>query len=66
MDTFGLKNLMKSPTCLKSIKATLADVILINNPNCFHKTVVCETGVSDHHMIVRTVLRLTLVKRPLR
>ena len=57
---------MKSPTCLKSIKATLADVLLINNPNCFHKTVVCETGVSDHLMIVRTLLRSTLVKRPLR
>lgn len=55
---------MKSPTCLKNIKATLADVLLINKPNSFQKTIVCETGVSDHHMLIPTVLKSTLVKLP--
>ena len=37
MNTCGLKNLMKSPTCFKSIKGTLTDILLTNKANCFQE-----------------------------
>ena len=63
-DTFDLTNLVKFPTCFKSLKGTLLDVILTNKPNSCQKTIVCETGLSDCHMLVATTLRSTFVKIP--
>ena len=63
-DTFDLTNLVKTPTCYKSLKGTLLDLILTNKPNSFQKTIVCETGLSDCHMLVATTLRSTFIKLP--
>ena len=63
-DTYNLTNLVKLPTCFKSSKGTLIDVLLTNKPKSFQKTFVCETGLSDHHKLVGTILRSTFVKLP--
>ena len=59
---YDLKNIVKVPTCYKNLKGTLLDVLLTNKPNSFQKTIVCETGLSDCHMLIATTLRSTVIK----
>ena len=47
-------------------KDTLLDVLLTNKPNSFRKAIVCETGLSDYHMLIATTLRSTFIKLPLK
>ena len=61
---YDLKNIVKVPTCYKNLKGTLLDVLLTNKPNSFQKTIVCETGLSDCHMLIATTLRSTFLKLP--
>ena len=61
-DTYNLSNLVKSSTCFKSSKGILLDVLLTNRPKSFHKTFVCETGLSDSHKLVATIFRSTFIK----
>ena len=63
-DTFARTNLVKSKTCFKTVDGTLIDVILTNKPNCFQKTSVFETGLSDFHKLVVTIFRSTFIKLP--
>ena len=63
-DTYNLSNLVKSPTSLKSSKATLLDVLLTNKPKSFQTTFVCETGLSDCLKLVATILRPAFIKLP--
>ena len=53
-DMYDLTNLAKIPTCYKNLKGTLLDVLLTNRSNSFQKTIVCETGLSDCHMLTAT------------
>ena len=39
-------------------------IILPNRPNCFQKTVVSETGLSDCHKLVTTIFRSACIKLP--
>ena len=55
IDTSHLRNLFKTPTCFKTTRETLLDVLLTNKPNSLQKTDVCETGQSDCHEMVFTV-----------
>ena len=61
---YHLTNLVKVPACCKNLKGTLLDVLLINKPNSFQKTIVCETGLSDCHMLIAATLRSTFIKLP--
>ena len=61
-DTFNLKNLMTKPTCYKSLKRTIIDLILTNKPRSFQKTPVC--GTSDCHKLTFTVLKSTFKNLP--
>ena len=55
---YGLKNLIKEPTCYKNTNnPSSIDVILTNRPNRFHNPMTIETGLSDHHKMVLTVLK---------
>lgn len=63
-DTFDLTNLVKDPTCFKTKKGTLIDVLLTNKPKCFQKTISCDIGLSDVHTFVATILRATFKKLP--
>lgn len=60
-DTYDLTNLVQFAICFKKEKGTPVDVILTNKPCSFEKT-LCETGLSDHHLLIATVLRSTSVK----
>ena len=56
--TYNLKNLIKEPTCFKSLEnPTCIDLILTNRPKCFQNSNVFETGLSDFHKLTFTVLK---------
>ena len=54
---YGLKSLIRQPTCYKSpSNPTCIDLILTNAPQKFQSTCVLETGLSDFHLITMTVM----------
>ena len=60
---YGLKNLIKQPTCYKNpSNPTCIDLILTNVPRSFRSTCVIETGLSDFHMMTLTAMRKGLKK----
>ena len=64
-DIYGLKNLVKEPTCFKSTEnPTLIDLILTNKSQYFQKTRVIEAGLSDFHKMVLTVMKTKYKKQP--
>ena len=57
----NFKNLVKEPTCYKSVEnPSSIDVFLTNTPLSFQNTV--ETGLSDFHKMVVTVMKTTFPK----
>ena len=62
MTGYALKNLMKEPTCFKSENPRCIDFILTNRYRSFQNTTTVETGLSDFHQIVLTVLKKTYQK----
>ena len=64
MDSHNLYNLVKDPTCFKSKKGKIIDLILTNRKYSFFKTKTFETGMSDHHLMIYTIFKTTYVKIP--
>ena len=64
IDTFNQTNLVKTPTCFKTTRGTLLDVLLTNKPNSFQKTGVCKMGLRDCHKMVFTIFRSTFIRLP--
>ena len=62
IDDHELFTLISEPTCLKSINPTCIDNFLTNKKARFMKTLTFETGVSDHHKLIGTMLRSTFAK----
>ena len=60
-DSNGLYNLIKGHTCFKG-KGSLIDLILTNRKCAFKNTQSFETGLSDHHHMVYTMLKTTFQK----
>ena len=57
-DIYNLKNLIRHPTCFKSAhNPTSIDMFLTNRHNCFQNSCTIETGISDHHKMIITVLK---------
>ena len=56
-DVFGLSNLVKDKTCFTKNHSSSIDVMLTNKPRCFQNTTVVETGLSDFHGIVLTLMK---------
>ena len=57
-ETYNLENLINKPTCYKNARnPSSIDVILTNRPIRFANSMVIETGLSDHHKMVLTVLK---------
>ena len=48
--------LISEPTCFKSINPTCIDNVLTNKKTRFMKTLTFETGLSDHHKLIGTML----------
>ncbi len=62
---YGLKSLINSPTCFKSVtNPSCIDLILTNRKNCFQNSTTIETGLSDFHHLVLTVLKTTFKRKP--
>ena len=55
---FALENLVKVPTCYKSItNPSCIYLIITNRKHCFQNTSAVEIGLSDFHKLVVTVLK---------
>ena len=58
MDTYGLKNLLKCPTCYKSLdRPSSIDMVLTNKTSSFQNSIAIEVGLSDFHLMILTVLK---------
>ena len=63
-DTYNLQNLVTEPTCYKNpLNPSSIDLILTNHSRLFHNTIVLETGLSDHHKMTVTVLKIFVTKQ---
>ena len=56
MQSFNLFNLIKTNTCFKG-KGSCIDLILTNRKYCFKHSSTFETGLSDHHHLVYSMLK---------
>ena len=57
-ENYGLKNLIRQPTCYKNPSNPVCiDLILTNVPRSFQSTCVVETGLSNFHLMTLTVMR---------
>ena len=63
LDLYSLKNLVKEPTCYKSHTPKCIDLVLTNRDRSVQKATVVETGLSDFHKMVVTVLKTTFPKQ---
>ena len=61
MEANGLTNLTKSKTCSKG-KGSCIDLILTNRKYYFKHSNSIETGISDHHHLIYTMLKTTFSK----
>ena len=62
-ESYGLKNLIKVPTCYKnSQNPSCIDLILTNSPLSFQSSGVIETELSDFHNMTVTVMKTTFQK----
>ena len=54
------KNIVKEPTCCKSLSnASCIDLVITNSSSSFQNTKAISTGLSDFHKMVITVLKQT-------
>ena len=61
MNNNAIYNLIKVNTCFKG-KGTCIDLILTNRKYSFENTNAFETGLSDHHHMIYTMLKSTFEK----
>ena len=59
-----LYSFVKGPTCFKSERGRCIDLMLTNRKHSFMGSQSFETGFSDHHHLICTVLKSTFVKLP--
>ena len=59
LDAFALSSLKVDPPCFKNSKnPSCIDLLLTNFKPSFMKTNIFETGISDHHKIISTIMKL--------
>ena len=59
LSQFDVKNIVKGKTCFKSItNPSCIDLFITNKPLSFQNTNTLSTGLSDHHKMVITVLKV--------
>ena len=63
MNLYEMANLVKVPTCFMAVNARCIDLMLTNNLQCFKDTKAIETGLSDFHPMVVTVVKSSFIKR---
>ena len=55
-------SLISEPICLKRINPICIDTFLTNKKTHFMSTLTFETGVSDHHKFIGTMLKSAFAK----
>ena len=60
---YGLSNIVKSPTCYKSLVPTMIDVIISNQPKRLQGVTTIDTGLSDFHHMICCSTKLLIPKR---
>ena len=59
-DSYGFKSLIKVPTCFKNVEnPSCIDLIPRNNLLSFQSSGLIETGLSDFHKVIVTVMKTT-------
>ena len=62
--TYHLHNLIRDPTCFKNLNKPLCtDLLLTNIPESLLKSQTLETGLSDFHKLMLTVLKIHYKKQ---
>ena len=61
MQSYNFYNLIKTNTCFKG-SGSCIDLILTNRKYCFKNTTTFETGLSDHHHLIYSMLKTTFKK----
>ena len=62
-ENFDLRSLVKEPACFKNPEnSSCIDLILTKKPRSFIKAGVIETGLSDYHKLVTTVMKMHFPK----
>ena len=62
---YKLKSLNKDPTCFKNVnKLSCIDLLLTNNSKCFENCLTLETGLSDFHKLIATIMKTKQVRLP--
>ena len=63
-DMYNLKNLIHEPTCYKNAEnPSIIDLILTNCEHCFHHSSTIETGLSDFHKMIITIMKSKFKKK---
>ena len=63
-EIYHLPNIIKQPTCFKNLSnPSCIDLFLTNNANCFQKSSVFETGLSDFHKLIVTAMKSHIPKQ---
>ena len=62
LNSNNLVNLMKTNTCFKG-SGSCIDRILTNRKYSFKNTTSYETGLSDHHHMILTILKTTFQQK---
>ena len=62
MQIYGLENIIYEPTCFKSKKATLLDVVLTDTPRRIGGICNFDIGMSDFHNITCASTKLFVPK----
>ena len=62
LDEQKCENIIKNKPCFKSVKGSCIDLILTSKPSLHQFTNVFETGISDHHLLIYTILKSTYTK----
>ena len=61
---YHLTDIIKQPTCFKNpSNPSYIDLLLTNNANCFQKSSGFETGLSDFHKLIVTVMKSHIPKQ---
>ena len=64
-NAYNSSSLMKEPTCDKNLEnPSCIDLILRSSPHSFQGSCVVETGQSDFHRMVVTIIKTTLQRLP--
>ena len=63
-DLYGMKSLIRVPTCYKNqTYPTCIDLKLTNSNRSFQNSCTIQTGLSDFHKMITTVLKICFQKR---